>query len=879
MKKTAGLIALLALLLAHVASAATDFSRLPVMSGDAAGKLVLVSNGVSRMPIVLPPDPAPFILEAARELTNNIGEISGAEPVIMTGIPAPLPASAVYVGYQPLLTNIFPSVDFNFKHPEEILIVADQNNLAICGRDRHIAVPAETAKAREMTAEHNGYALDPEHGRVWSEAGTSCAVYTFIERCLNVRWLWEGPVGTDIVKSTTISLPAFEYRHYPMFRKRHLWPRYMKDWYRRQRIWYYSHHWTPGHSFTDWWDKYHEAHPEYFAMNADGTRQPPFWGPRPYPPGVKLCVSNPDVRAQILANVEEELRINPLLEVVRAFPNDGPGFCTCDRCKAMDAPGATGRGRYSDRYAKFWNLLAHDLKARFPERDLLVGGGAYSVFSEPPRETKLASNVVVSFVGFFPNQGLAETRRQQDQWRAWAENARYMFYRPNLFKKPSRGGLELDRTIQAFDFLAANRCAGIVVDTLPNNWALQGPQYYLVAQLMYDPSRDGRAVLQDYFRRAFGPAAGEVEAYFRLLETTHYGFLDAVADFKGNNEWDVPRDEIALKMRELNDRAWNDQGMLARAGEQLDSARAKLDGADELYRKRLEFVRVGFDYLRLSAEIDRAMEQLQAEKFSNPDRIRQALRLFEQRQALHAAAWSRDRIHLRYSLSKVDLEIPGQLRTPEYARMQYLAQSNLNAELIAEYGQTDLGKWPTNIYHHAFMLRADAARAAGKTQMAIDDYTRCVDGINPDDQDWARAVNALMDCHAKLGNFDAALGLYRRALPRYESSAQAGSALYASFLENAGRMLYKQGQPDEALELLNARLETLIKWQTQKFNILELMGDMLAEKGDRAAAGARYQQALDMYKGRTGEFYERRISRVKGKLEKPDDHAAGDKVK
>ena len=65
--------------------------------------------------------------------------------------------------------------------------------------------------------------------------------------------------------------------------------------------------------------------------------------------------------------------------------------------------------------------------------------------------------------------------------------------------------------MQGFVFRAANRCAGIVVATLRNNWALQGPQYYLMAQMSYDPYLDAEAVMRDYFRRGFGPAAGDIQ--------------------------------------------------------------------------------------------------------------------------------------------------------------------------------------------------------------------------------------------------------------------------------------------------------------------------------------------------------------------------------
>ena len=53
----------------------------------------------------------------------------------------------------------------------------------------------------------------------------------------------------------------------------------------------------------------------------------------------------------------------------------------------------------------------------------------------------------------------------------------------------------MTKTIEDFRFLADNKCAGIEVDVLRGHWATQGPEYYLMAQLTYDPYQDGVAAL------------------------------------------------------------------------------------------------------------------------------------------------------------------------------------------------------------------------------------------------------------------------------------------------------------------------------------------------------------------------------------------------
>ncbi len=47
-----------------------------------------------------------------------------------------------------------------------------------------------------------------------------------------------------------------------------------------------------------------------------------------------------------------------------------------------------------------------------------------------------------------------------------------------------------------------------------NNWGPRGLTYYLAAQLMWDVNADAKALLRDFYERAFGPAATAMERYY-----------------------------------------------------------------------------------------------------------------------------------------------------------------------------------------------------------------------------------------------------------------------------------------------------------------------------------------------------------------------------
>ncbi|MFA7160053.1 MAG: hypothetical protein WC299_12185, partial [Kiritimatiellia bacterium] len=177
-------------------------------NASARDELILADKGHSLAPVIIFSNAPPYTRQAADELAAYIEKTGGARPQVIEGLPDPVPEHAVWVGYQPKLKELFPKVDFDFKHPEEILITCDGNNLAILGKDRwdtnHFVVVT-----RRGTVEGKQF-----------EYGTINAVYTFLQKYLDVRWLWPGELGEDVVKKNKIAFAPFEYRYHPQFRHR-----------------------------------------------------------------------------------------------------------------------------------------------------------------------------------------------------------------------------------------------------------------------------------------------------------------------------------------------------------------------------------------------------------------------------------------------------------------------------------------------------------------------------------------------------------------------------------------------------------------------------------------------------------------------------------
>ena len=581
-----------------------------------AAGMLLVDKGAGSVPIIVASNAPPATLKAAEELVAYVEKISGASPQIFNEPPDG--EGAVWVGFHLKVADLFPRVDFDFLHPEEILMVCDGTNVLIAGRDRMA-------------------------GTNQTEFGTANAVYTFLQKHLDVRWFWPGPLGEDVPRRETITLPVFSDRFHPPWRMRFFWrgsvgwqaDPLVADWFRFQRMELGSARFSAGHSFTDWWEKYHEAHPEWFALRGDGTRTPEKWGTNTNPHAVKMCVSNPEVVEQWLRNAEERLRNDPSLAVLGATPNDGGGFCTCTNCRAWDntnGPPVWGYVALTDRYVKFWNILARGLRERLPGREAFVGAYAYSGYKTPPVAEKLGPNIAVGYVGHFPLAGDEVTAREKDAWKSWADKATLMFFRPNLFHYTG-GPLGLPsvaprRTFRDFLFLAENKCVGLQVDGLPLCWATQGVQYYVMAQFAYDPFQDGEALLKDYYRRGFGPAADPVEAYFNLLEKAHEALLPQIRHSSG---W--AREAVAVYQRVYAD------DLLDAAERLLDQAAAATAQGPARHRNRVAFVRSGFDFVRLQVRIMHAMQRLREGKNKDAAAVKEAVDLCARREQLYKDLW------------------------------------------------------------------------------------------------------------------------------------------------------------------------------------------------------------------------------------------------
>ncbi len=576
-----------------------------------AGEFVLVEDGVAKTPLVVCEDAPPQTRKIADELAGFIEKISGVKPEVLEGRPEPLPESAVWVGYQPVLDELFPDLDFDFEHPEEILISTDGSHLVIAGRDRWDPDKIVTVGRRGNYVEG------------WqAEFGTVNAVYTFLRDQLEVRWLWPGETGLDILPMERIAFEPFEHRHHPQLRMRHgilrlSNPRDARgfawgDWARFQRLFFDSLEEGATHHFSDWWDRFHESNPEYFALQPDGTRSG-----FPSPGRAKMCQSNPELWEQWFEGVETRLEEDPNRVFFPAGFNDSniSGFCICENCLAWDEMDASPRRlvweglsqeyvALSDREVRFANELARLLRERYPGKGYHVVTYAYGPTTPAPVKAVADENVVISYVRNVGDidRSCPDETPVTEQIAGWAAAGTKMIYRPNLGGANANDlvhgqlpAVFFGKIMETFRFIADHRCIGVWIDTINEAWPTQGPFYYLMAHLAWDPYADGYAILDDYYRRGFGAAHEQVKAYWTFMEETRSARVEAgLSDSVG---WRASGAEVY------------DEEFFRHAGRLLDEAEARLEGEPEIYRRRLAHVRAGLEFTRLRVDTYNQMER------------------------------------------------------------------------------------------------------------------------------------------------------------------------------------------------------------------------------------------------------------------------------
>ena len=457
---------------------------------------------------------------AAVELADYLGRAGGKRPSLFAeSAPEAQQGNRIFVG---LCQATIPVVTDPLL-PEELLVLTRGSDLHLVGGD---LAPGER----------------PCHGTLY-------AVYDFLEKEVGVRWLFPGEHGEVVPQHRRLLLSDLNRRYQPPVAKRKVrnvavsreetfrpllekwgipladWktahgPATTGPWFVRQRLGARIEL-DGGHAYDGWYETHGKTHPEWFALQPDGTRNQKL-------PRERLCKSNPALWDEIARVRVAEFKANPRKLTASLAPNDGGAnkFCLCDACRSLDPPEApklqndsqlvdpaTGRPfpeypSLSDRVFTFFNEVAKRVRTEMPDRDLVCY--AYSVYrSVPVRVKSLEPNLIVGYVGL-----------KRDEIEAWARIAPRLYIRPNDLGPAIDLGLPRNHAAwfaESVRHCVDHRAVGFDFDNCHGNWSAHGLDYYVLCKALWDPDIDVEATIDDYCRAAYGPAAAVMREYHDLL--------------------------------------------------------------------------------------------------------------------------------------------------------------------------------------------------------------------------------------------------------------------------------------------------------------------------------------------------------------------------
>ena len=519
---------------------------------------------------------------AVHKLVEYIKQISGAELQVKA---AKKRAVGIYVG----LASDFPwlAVDLKGFGPEEFIVRSSGKNLYLLAA---------------------------------TSLGVRAAVLSFLmdQGC---RWFFPGKTWEVVPKKSTVA-GAYDLRQKPSYDLgRTLWYAfgYTSETGRDYLDWFYNNRMGGPMPLRNDHSLYGidpvvalKERPEWIAM-VNGKRQLP-----ENPKNAKFCYSNPEVVAQMTKHAMGEAQKG--FRSITLAPADGLGFCECDKCASV-AQGGEIKALHGTFFATrpdgvFINIASENLfnavnqvaravREKYP--DVIIGCYGYSAYSHPP-SFKLEPNVFLLTTTHYRRTPLT----MEEQLAQWSKRADIFGIRGYAgvfywdYMLPYTGDLNPGQIQQDLRFYRKYNVTGLNTEA-GDDWAPRGLGYYITSRLLWDVDADIKAIVNDFYEKAFGPAARVMERYY----TRYYGPSAAVTQavekqaLKSDDTGFIPTNEFAFKE---SPQGKVTRKMLLEMFGDLDEA-AKLVKKESAYRERINQLRMYAYYLLLREKVQIADEK------------------------------------------------------------------------------------------------------------------------------------------------------------------------------------------------------------------------------------------------------------------------------
>lgn len=535
--------------------------------------------------IVLPDSPTAVERTAADELKAAVRRISGEEWQIVPERAEPAGERNFLIGATRAAARIAPAA----WRTDEILVAPLSNGSIVL-------------------------AGDPVRGPIY-------AVDTYLEDVCGVRWWTSAESDYPTLREMPPVVSAI--RHAPVFRYRETYYRdgFNADFKVRMkgnfssrtrfmytpmefipkekggdhRLYYFESRGSAYHSHFETLppSRHFASHPEWYS-EIGGRRV-----------AKQLCLSNDEMAEAYIAETLRRLRTDPAVDFISVSQNDWAGPCDCVRCRAVIAE----EGAISGLYLRFANRVAEAVEREFPS--VTVDTFAYRFTRRPPRLTRPRRNVTVRLcdIECAFNAPIATSGLDDDfladlrEWGRLAPGRLYIWDYATDFVSYMMPHPNLDVLGPNLRLFAESGVTGVFEqgDALCSAGSFAALEHWVIAHLLWDPSRDARGLRDAFILGYYGEAAAP-----------HVRRCRDIIDGAGAK---AAAQGIKVGCYHLSVTNFMDCATALAAADALDRAIGAAERSGGPYAERLRREKLSFDHMKLVSWKDWELEGSRDEAF------------------------------------------------------------------------------------------------------------------------------------------------------------------------------------------------------------------------------------------------------------------------
>ena len=488
---------------------------------DKQQNLSLISDSENQTVIVIPENACDIVRFAGTELQTFLQQsFGGTVPIVSSPVTG---KTSIILGENDYSRKA--GIDLSGLPRDGFIIEANGTHIFVVGKDDR-AINIRRSMERGSFAQH-------------FERATLFGVYDFLERFIGVKFYFPGEIGTVIPEHKNLTIPMMTVVEMPDYQVRNLsW--YQGHWYEgkgrdagvsaEKNLNYYRLRFetariptTHGLARLGYLARFGETNPEYFAVMSDGKRHN---NPAIRHPG-QVCLSS-GIREQIFQDAKAYLTGKSAEEAgilmgdigyrwspnacqpgyFNIMPQDGFYPCQCPKCSPYFSKGSQATSDF------VWNLvreIALKLKEeKIPGHLTMM---AYAPYRDVPN-VEIPDNVLVMVAEHGP-WGIynKETQdRDNKEIRAWVKKTgrkTWLWNYANKWGKREMPGIPqvTPRAIGEYYKEQKPYIFGAYMESETDKYIFNALNFYVFSKVCWDNDSDVAAILDEYYKLMFGPAA------------------------------------------------------------------------------------------------------------------------------------------------------------------------------------------------------------------------------------------------------------------------------------------------------------------------------------------------------------------------------------